>query len=356
MTGRHFLRCRHDRERQRRAVPAQSIYREARRPRRPIRIIDRPMEALRAADTARTANRVAACMERTPIEDLPIEVRFRPPLSIRFVRLNLRTTERFRGRQAVLPWHIGPRRNHPGSHCQMRDEDASNAEHERNEGGRILRRQFVGQRAAIESLLSWIAAAAEKLALPEAGRPLTIADYGSSEGSNALQAMHQAITALRHRGSATRSRSRPCSAIWRPTILINCLPIWLPTRRCQGRGRWCVHRGGWGLVLRSAATAGHRAFGNVVQFGAVARSLAHRTARRVCRIPGAAPHRDDVRVPAATAQAFAQLAKANLEQFLRAGLPSSPQAAACSWASLEATRLIARDKVCTTCCMMPASI
>jgi hypothetical protein len=30
--------------------------------------------------------------------------------------------------------------------------------------------------AAIEALLSWIAAAAENLVLPEAGRPLTIAD------------------------------------------------------------------------------------------------------------------------------------------------------------------------------------
>src|SRR5262245_52591857 len=66
-----------------------------------------------------------------------------------------------------------------------------------------------GQRAAIEALLSWIDEAAQQLALPEAGCPLTIADYGSSEGSNALQAMRQAITALRRRGAA-----QPISAVF----------------------------------------------------------------------------------------------------------------------------------------------
>ncbi len=57
-----------------------------------------------------------------------------------------------------------------------------------------------GQRAAVDVLLPWIDQAAERLVSPERGRPLAIADYGSSEGKNSLRSTGRAIRAVRRRG------------------------------------------------------------------------------------------------------------------------------------------------------------
>ena len=59
-----------------------------------------------------------------------------------------------------------------------------------------------GQRAAVDVLQPWIDQAAERLASPESGRPLAIADYGSSEGKNSLRSTGRAIDAVRRRGIA----------------------------------------------------------------------------------------------------------------------------------------------------------
>src|SRR5579863_8499246 len=59
-----------------------------------------------------------------------------------------------------------------------------------------------GERASIEALLEWIDAAARGLALPHTERPITIVDYGCSEGRNSVLMMQRAIQALRARGAA----------------------------------------------------------------------------------------------------------------------------------------------------------
>ena len=59
-----------------------------------------------------------------------------------------------------------------------------------------------GQRASIKALLEWIDAAANGLALPAAGRPIAIADYGCSEGRNSVLLMRRTIDALRARRDA----------------------------------------------------------------------------------------------------------------------------------------------------------
>lgn len=57
------------------------------------------------------------------------------------------------------------------------------------------------QRATIEFLLDWIEIAASELILPAAGKPVTIADYGCSEGNNAILGMSRAVQVLERRGS-----------------------------------------------------------------------------------------------------------------------------------------------------------
>jgi SAM dependent carboxyl methyltransferase len=58
-----------------------------------------------------------------------------------------------------------------------------------------------GQRASIESLASWIDAAAAAATLPRSGRPFVVVDFGSSEGRNSVLAMRRVIGALRSRGA-----------------------------------------------------------------------------------------------------------------------------------------------------------
>lgn len=57
------------------------------------------------------------------------------------------------------------------------------------------------QRATIEFLLEWIEIAAGSLTLPPAGKPVTIADYGCSEGGNAILGVGRAVEVLERRGS-----------------------------------------------------------------------------------------------------------------------------------------------------------
>ncbi|MBX3411934.1 MAG: hypothetical protein KF708_04390 [Pirellulales bacterium] len=57
------------------------------------------------------------------------------------------------------------------------------------------------QRATIEFLLDWIEIAARELTLPAAGKPVTIADYGCSEGNNAILGLGRAVEVLQRRGA-----------------------------------------------------------------------------------------------------------------------------------------------------------
>src|SRR5262249_46774902 len=58
------------------------------------------------------------------------------------------------------------------------------------------------QRVTVESLFPWIDQAVAGMALPDEGRPFTVADYGCSEGSNSILAVGQVISAFRHRRPA----------------------------------------------------------------------------------------------------------------------------------------------------------
>lgn len=172
-----------------------------------------------------------------------------------------------------------------------------------------------GQRAAIEALLSWIGAAAKGLELPEAGRALTIADYGSSEGNNALQAMRQAITALRDRGA-----QQPIWAVFSDlsTNNFNQLFANLAAARAlpgtaDGVFRAAVGGSFYDQLLPPATVHLAMSFNSVLWLD----HLPAEPLEDFVVYLGPHSHRADVRVPSATAQAFAQQAKSNLEQFLR---------------------------------------
>ncbi len=172
-----------------------------------------------------------------------------------------------------------------------------------------------GQRAAIEALLSWIADAAEQLVLPEPGRPLTIADYGSSEGSNALQAMRQAIVALRRRGV-----TQPIWSVFSDLSTNNFNQLFANLVRDHALP-------GAAEGVFSAAVGGSF-YETLFPPATVQLAMSFNAVLWLDRLPaepledfvvylGARPHRPDVRVPPATAQAFAQQARGNLERFLR---------------------------------------
>lgn len=172
-----------------------------------------------------------------------------------------------------------------------------------------------GQRAAIEALLSWIDEAAERLALPEVGRPLTIADYGSSEGSNALRAMRQAITALRRRGAA-----HPIWAVFSDLSTNNFNQLFANLARAKALpaaedGVFSAAIGGsfYESLLPPATVQLAMSFNAVLWLD----HLPAEPLENFVVYLGPRSHRADIRVPPTVAQAFARLAKGNLEQFLR---------------------------------------
>jgi gibberellin A4 carboxyl methyltransferase len=58
-----------------------------------------------------------------------------------------------------------------------------------------------GQRSSIEILLPWIDAAAQAASLPDEHLPITIVDYGCSEGRNSVRVIGRAVEVLRRRGA-----------------------------------------------------------------------------------------------------------------------------------------------------------
>ena len=68
-------------------------------------------------------------------------------------------------------------------------------------GGGFYDQHSSGQRSSIEILLPWVDDAAATLVLPDRAAPVTLVDYGCSEGRNAILVADRAAEALRRRGA-----------------------------------------------------------------------------------------------------------------------------------------------------------
>jgi hypothetical protein len=171
-----------------------------------------------------------------------------------------------------------------------------------------------GQRASIESLASWIEAAAAGAHLPTQGRPFVVADYGSSEGRNSVLAMRCVIDSLRRRGA-----TGPVCPIFSDLVTNNFNQLF----RNLDEDDVMRHREG-GIF---PAAVGGSFYTSLLPPGSVHLGMTFNAVVWLDRLPaepfpefivymGPRSHRADVRIPAATVAAFSQQAANDLIRFL----------------------------------------
>jgi hypothetical protein len=170
-----------------------------------------------------------------------------------------------------------------------------------------------GQRAAIDALQPWIIAAAGQISIPSTATPMVLADYGSSEGRNALNAFRQAIETLRDRGV-----QNPLCPIFSdlPTNDFNQLSRNLTENEAsfsaaQGIFPAAIGRSFYGPVLAPTSVHLGMSFNAVLWLD----KLPSEPLDDFVVYLGPKLHRPDVGISVATAAAFAKAAARDLDRF-----------------------------------------
>lgn len=171
-----------------------------------------------------------------------------------------------------------------------------------------------GQRSSIDLLLPWLEEAAGAIPLPDPSSPITIVDYGCSEGRNALAVLSSASSALRARGAAN-----PIAAVFSDLATNNFNQVF---RNLAEAGRLAADGQAWyplaaggsfyGPLLPPASVHLATTFNAVCWLD---RTPAPLDDFVVCPPPW--QHRPDVRVAPETRAAFVAQARDDMARFLQ---------------------------------------